>query len=121
MHNGGCWVCLEKANHPFHHRWAGLPNRDVSHAGSSHTETSAEPESLDRLGEVHWCVCVEGLLTMSTARIMLRRWGMVFSDEVPNWMMKLINISRTELIIVTSVVCGPALPNRSIPLASCIP
>ncbi|KAJ5497555.1 hypothetical protein N7463_009542 [Penicillium fimorum] len=25
----------------------GLPNRDVSHAGSSHTETSAEPESLD--------------------------------------------------------------------------
>lgn len=47
--------------------------------------------------------------------------GNVFSDEVPNWMMKLINISRTGLIIVTSVVCGPALPNRSIPLASCIP
>jgi hypothetical protein len=44
MHNGVCWVY---ANHPLDHRWAGLPNRDVSHAGSSHTETSAEPESLD--------------------------------------------------------------------------
>lgn len=52
-------MALECANHTHHRRWAGLPNRDVYHAGSNQTENTREIPifwfSGSQLGEVHGC------------------------------------------------------------------